>query len=85
MNSCSETVKVEAIVTIDLKGQIILPKDLREKASFKPNDKLAVAACEKNGEICCLLVMKAEKLETAVSEALRPILQSIVMQEEKTT
>ena len=37
--------KVDAVVTVDSKGQIVLPKDLREKAKLKPNDKLAVIEC----------------------------------------
>jgi antitoxin PrlF len=42
-----ECCKIDAGVTVDAKGQIVLPKDMREKANLKPNDKLAVIGMEK--------------------------------------
>jgi AbrB family looped-hinge helix DNA binding protein len=44
---------------MDAKGQVVLPKDLREKANFKPNDKIAVVACEQEGIVCCIMMIKA--------------------------
>ncbi|MCX8154070.1 MAG: HgcAB-associated protein [Candidatus Bathyarchaeota archaeon] len=67
--------KIEAIVTVDAKGQIILPKDLREKAKLAPNDKLAVIGCECRGEIGCFVIVKAETLDSQVKNLLGPILQ----------
>jgi AbrB family looped-hinge helix DNA binding protein len=66
---------------MDVKGQIVLPKDLREKANFKPNDKLAVVACEKNGEVCCIMMLKAERLVGAVTKTLGPLLKAVTEQE----
>jgi AbrB family looped-hinge helix DNA binding protein len=68
---------VEAIVTIDSKGQIVLPKDLREKAGLKPEDKLAIVACEEKGEVCCIIMVKADKLGTTIKGFLGPSLQKI--------
>ena len=52
MSYCGDdSCRIDAVVTMDAKGQIVLPKDLREKASIKPNEKLAVVACEKNDEV----------------------------------
>ena len=63
LNNCEgDTRRIDAIITMDAKGQIVLPKDLREKAKFKPNDKIAVVACEKNGEVCCIMMIKASTL-----------------------
>ncbi len=76
-----DTCRIDAVVTIDAKGQIVLPKDLREKANIKPNDKLALVACEKNGEVCCITLVKAEKLVGAVTKALGPLLKSVTKQE----
>ena len=42
MSGCGPDYKIESIVTVDLKGQIVLPKNLRERAGFKSNDKLAL-------------------------------------------
>ena len=71
--------KVDAIVTLDSKGQIVLPKDIREKAGLKPSDKLAVICCQDSGkaEVCCLIMVKAEKLEEPVKKALEPMLREI--------
>ncbi len=82
MSRCEDdTCRIDAVVTMDAKGQIVLPKDLREKANFKPNEKLALVACEKNGEVCCITMVKAEKLADAVTKALGPLLKSVTKQE----
>ena len=75
MSKKQECCKVDAVVTIDSKGQIVLPKDIREKAKLKPNDKLAVVGCEKDGEICCIMLVKAERLANAVNKTLGPVLK----------
>ncbi len=38
---------------------MVLPKDVREKAGIRPGDKLALITWEKDGEVCCLALMKA--------------------------
>ena len=70
--------KIDAVVTIDAKGQLILPKDLREKAKLEPNDKLAVISCERDGNICCFVIIKAETLSGPVKKLLEPILKDII-------
>jgi hypothetical protein len=35
MSDCGPDYKTESIVSVDLKGQIVLPKNLRERAGFK--------------------------------------------------
>jgi AbrB family looped-hinge helix DNA binding protein len=75
--------KIDAVVTMDAKGQIVLPKDLREKVGLKPNDKLAVVAVEKDGKVCCLTLVKADFLVGAVSKALGPLLKAVTQQEEE--
>jgi antitoxin PrlF len=82
MASCEgDSCRIDAIVTMDVKGQIVLPKDLREKANFKPSDKIAVVACEKDGEVCCIMMIKAEKLRGAVTKTLGPLLKGVTKQE----
>ena len=82
MASCEgDSCRIDAIITIDVKGQIVLPKDLREKAKFKPNDKIAVVACEKEGEVCCIMMIKAERLAGAISQTLSPLLKGVTEKE----
>jgi antitoxin PrlF len=78
---CSDTCRIDAVITMDVKGQIVLPKDLREKANMKPNDKIAVVACEKDGEVCCIMMVKAEKLVGAVTKTLGPLLKGLINKE----
>jgi len=65
------------VVTVDSKGQIVLPKDLREKAKLKPNDKLAVVGCEREGEVCCIIMVKTERLGNTISRVLGPALKEV--------
>jgi antitoxin PrlF len=63
--------KLEAVVTVDSKGQIVLPKRVREKAGFSPNCKLALVSIDKEWELCCLLLIKADKLDQPLLQTLR--------------
>jgi antitoxin PrlF len=82
MSSCKgDTCRIDSVITMDAKGQIVLPKDLREKANFKPNNKIAVVTCEKNGEVCCIMMIKAERLTGAVTKTLGPLLEGVTKQE----
>ena len=67
--------KVEAVLSVDERGQMVLPKDIREKADIKTGDKLALISWEKNGSICCLALMKAENLSRMVKDVLGPLMQ----------
>lgn len=69
--------KVESIISIDERGQMVLPKDLRAKVGIKAGDKLAVASWEKNGEVCCITLMKADSLVDMVKDKLGPIMKEI--------
>jgi len=82
MTSCEgDSCRIDAVITMDAKGQIVLPKDLREKASIRANEKLALVACEKNGEVCCIMMLKAEKLVGAVTKTLGPMLKGVTQKE----
>ena len=79
MSGCNDDAcKIDAIITIDAKGQIVIPKDLREKADLKPTDKIAVVAYEKEGKICCIIMIKAERLAGAISKTLSPLLKGVI-------
>ena len=70
-----ECCKIDAVVTVDAKGQIVLPKDLRERANINPADKLAVIGVEREGNVCCLVLMKTEELGSTVKRAIGPMLK----------
>jgi AbrB family looped-hinge helix DNA binding protein len=77
MTNHAECCKVDAVVTIDSRGQLVLPKNVREKAKLKPNDKLAVMSFERNGEIYCIIMVKAEKLGNTIKSFLSPMLKEV--------
>jgi len=77
MSSDQGCCRVDAVVTIDSKGQIVLPKDLREKAKLKANDKLAIIGCERDGEMCCFMMVKADDLGKTVKTMLGPTMKEI--------
>lgn len=70
--------KVEALVSVDERGQMVLPKELREKANIRPGDKLAVTSWEKNGKVCCISLTKAEELTEMVKVILGPVMKDIL-------
>ena len=78
MKSCRMT-KIEAVLTVDSKGQILLPKDLRERGNIKAGDKLvAIAGCDEKGDICCLILVKAELMDEGIKNFIAPMLKQVV-------
>jgi len=69
--------KVESIVGIDERGQMVLPKELREKAKLRAGDKLAIVSWDKGGEICCLYLIKTDYLAESVRGFLGPMLKEV--------
>jgi antitoxin PrlF len=69
--------KVESLISVDERGQMVIPKDVREKACINAGDKLALISWEKDGEICCISLIKADYLAERVTEFLGPVLSGI--------
>lgn len=69
--------QVEALVAVDERGQMVLPKEVREKAQIKPGDKLAVVIFEKDGKVCCVTLIKAENFGGMVKTLLSPMVEDI--------
>lgn len=69
--------KVEALVTVGERGQMLLPKELRQKASIQIGNKLVITSWEKDGKICCISLIKAEDLTKLVKAKFGPIIKEI--------
>lgn len=67
--------RVEAVLNVDERGQMVLPKDVREKAGIVTGDKLALISWSRNGEVCCLALMKADTLSGMVKDILGPLMR----------
>jgi len=69
--------RVESLVSIDDRGQMVLPKEIREKAGIRAGDKLAVVTWEKGGQVCCLSLMKSDDFGKMVRDMLGPMMKEI--------
>ena len=70
--------QVASLVSVDERGQMILPKDIRERAGIRAGDKLALVVWEKDGAFCCLTLIKAAGLGGMVKEMLGPVMAGLV-------
>ena len=70
--------KVESLVTIDERGQMVLPKDLRDRLKLRPGDKMAVISWERNGEVCCLSLVKTENFKGMLANLLGPMVKEMM-------
>jgi antitoxin PrlF len=70
--------QVDAIVSVDARGQLVLPKEVREKVGVKAGDKFVVISSQSEGKVCCLFLVKAEEFAGTVKDMLGPMLKEIL-------
>ena len=70
--------KVESIISVDERGQMVLPKEIRDKTKIRAGDKLAVISWEKDSKVCCISLVKAEDLAEMVKDLLGPMMKEIM-------
>lgn len=68
------TCLVEAVLSIDNRGQIVLPKEVRRRANIQDGDKLALVSWMNRDTACCLALIRAENLSSEVSGVMRSLL-----------
>ncbi len=73
--------KVEALISVDERGQMVLPKELREKAGIRTGDKLALVSWEKDGKVCCFTLIRADEFGDMVKGRLGPIMKGVMTNE----
>ncbi len=69
---------VDAIVSVDERGQMVLPKEVREKAGIHAGDKVAVVSFKQHGEVCCTILIKAETVAGMVKGILGPLMNEVI-------
>ncbi len=69
--------QVEAVVSVDERGQMVLPKELREKIGIRAGDKLAIISRKKQGSFSCIFLFKAEAMADMVKDMLGPLMGEI--------
>jgi AbrB family looped-hinge helix DNA binding protein len=70
--------KVESVISVDDRGQMVLPKEIRDRAKIRAGDKLAVISWEKDGEVCCISLIKTEDFTEMVKGILGPMMKEII-------
>ena len=70
--------KVESLVSVDERGQMVLPKEFRERAGIKAGDKLVLVSWTRDGEVCCMSLIKADGLVDMVKDRLGPLMADIL-------
>ena len=73
--------KVDALLSVDERGQMVLPKEIREKAGIHTGDKLALVSWEKDGKVCCFALIKADEFGEMVKGFLGPIMKGVMATE----
>lgn len=74
VNSCCQVV---SLINVDERGQMVLPKEFRERALIQPGEKLVLISWEKEGEVCCFTMVKATYLAERVKDLLGPMMKNI--------
>jgi len=69
--------RVEAVISIDERGQMILPKEVREKANIRPGDKLALVTWGEADNVCCISLIKADEFAGMVKVMLGPMMKDL--------
>ncbi len=69
---------VEAIVSCDERGQLVLPKDIRKRLDIQSGDKLALLNMTAKDDAFCLTLIKASSLEDLIKSYLSPVMKDII-------
>jgi antitoxin PrlF len=70
--------QVDAVVSVDARGQLVLPKEVRDRAGIKAGDKFVVVSYKPGEESCCLFLIKAEEFASTVKTMLGPMVKEIL-------
>jgi antitoxin PrlF len=70
--------KIESMISVDERGQMVLPKEIRDKANIHAGDKLALVSWEKDGKVCCISLIKSEEITEMVKSMLGPLMKEIL-------
>lgn len=68
----SDSCQIEALVSVDDRGQMVLPKELREKAGIAAGDKLAIVSWSRDGVIASISLVKADVMAAMLKAAFKP-------------
>ena len=73
--------KVESSISADERCQMVLPKEIREKAEIHADDKLALVSWEKDRKVCYFTLIKADEFGDTVKGLLGPMMKEVMASE----
>ncbi|UCC92838.1 MAG: AbrB/MazE/SpoVT family DNA-binding domain-containing protein [Thermoplasmata archaeon] len=73
-----QTIRVEGVASIDERGQMVIPKAIRDRMGLQAGDKLAISIMESDGRPCCLTLIRTEELAERVKDILGPAINDIM-------
>jgi antitoxin PrlF len=65
------------------KGKSSYLKTSANKQKLQPNNKLALINFKRDGEVCCIAMVKVDELESTVKNMLGPVFKTFFQSEEK--
>lgn len=68
---------IEAVVSVDSRGQIVLPKEIRTRAGIETGDRMVLIGWQKDDEICCLSLVKTDRITGMVADYLEPMIKNV--------
>ncbi len=69
---------VDAIINVDERGQMVLPKELREKAGLGAGEKMAAVSFRQGEDVCCIVLVKVGRLTDMVKGMLGPVMGELL-------
>lgn len=69
---------VESVITVDERGQMVLPKEIRDKAGIEAGEKLTIISWKKGEKIYCISLIKADEFADLVNDLLGPMFKEII-------
>jgi antitoxin PrlF len=69
---------IEAVLSVDERGQMVLPKEMRVRAGIKAGDKLAAISWERGGKICCIMLYPVGQLDEPVKAVVAPMIRDLM-------
>lgn len=70
--------KVESLISVDKRGQMVLPKEVRDKANIRAGDKLAIVVWKVGEEVSCISLIKADDFAGMVKSLLGPMMKEVI-------
>jgi antitoxin PrlF len=74
--------RVDSMVSVDSRGQMVLRKELRERAGIKSGDQLAVVTWESGNVVCCISLIRVDELGQMAKAYLGPMMKTMISKQE---